>query len=51
MFIEYFNAFKRFGIETCIRTPELDENNAIHNLWKTFDPVIHKRRCTYIKKL
>lgn len=51
MFIEYFNAFKRFGIETCIRTPELDENNAIHNLWKTFDPVIHKRRCTYMKKL
>ena len=39
------------GIEMCIRTPELDENHAIHNLWKNFNPTINKRRRTYSKKL
>lgn len=48
---EYYETFSRKGITTCIRTPELDENHSIHNLWKNFDPVIHKRRCTYIKQL
>lgn len=48
---EYYDTFTRKGITECIRTPELDENHAIHNLWKNFNPVIHKRRCTYIKEL
>ncbi|HMI06209.1 MAG TPA: hypothetical protein VK528_01585 [Flavobacterium sp.] len=48
---EYFETFTEKGITKCIRTPELDENHAIHNLWKNFNPVIHKRRCTYIKQL
>jgi hypothetical protein len=30
-----------------IRTPELEDNNAIHQLWKNFDPQTHKRRRTY----
>ena len=25
------------GITKCIRTPELDENEAVHNLWKNFE--------------
>lgn len=45
----YYDTFKAKGITQCIRTPELDENHAIHNLWKNFNPKIHKRRCTYIK--
>jgi GNAT superfamily N-acetyltransferase len=45
----YYDTFTAKGITQCIRTPELDENHAIHNLWKNFNPVIHKRRCTYIK--
>lgn len=51
VFEEYYNAFKKNNIETCIRTPELEENHAIHNMWKNFDPVIHKRRRTYRKDL
>lgn len=47
----YYDVFKAKGITQCIRTPELDENHSIHNLWKNFNPVIHKRRCTYIKNL
>lgn len=47
IFDEYFKTFTERGIETCIRTPELAENHAIHNLWKHFDPIIHKHRCTY----
>ncbi|HEU0136851.1 MAG TPA: GTP cyclohydrolase [Flavobacterium sp.] len=48
IFKEYYETFTAKGVQTCIRTPELDENNAIHNLWKHFDPVIHKKRCTYL---
>jgi GNAT superfamily N-acetyltransferase len=47
IFNEYYNAFKRKGIQNCIRTPELEDNIAIHNLWKHFDPEIFKRRRTY----
>ena len=51
IFEEYYKTFKAKDIQTCIRTPELEENHAIHNLWKNFDPIIHKRRRTYRKEL
>lgn len=51
IFDEYFKAFTKKGVVNCIRTPELDENNAIHNLWKNFDPIIHCRRKTFMKML
>ena len=51
IFDEYYETFTEKGIKTCIRTPELEENHAIHNLWKHFDPVIDKRRRTYRKNL
>lgn len=51
IFGEYYKTFLKNGVETCIRTPELDENHAIHNLWKNFNPIIHKRRRTYSKSL
>ena len=35
----------------CYRTPELEDNLAIHKLWKNFDPVVYKRRRTYKKIL
>ena len=35
----------------CYRTPELEENLAIKQMWKHFDPVIYKRRRTYKKSL
>lgn len=51
IFEEYYKVFTEKGIETCVRTAELEENHAIHNLWKNFNPHIHKRRCTYLKEI
>lgn len=50
-FDEYYKVCHAKGIETCVRTPELEENNAIHNLWKHFNSKITKRRRTYSKIL
>ncbi len=51
IFDEYHKTFTLKGIQKCIRTPELEENHAIHNLWKNFNPIINKKRCTYIKNI
>lgn len=51
IFNEYYKVFKEKGIETCIRGPELADNTAIHQIWKHFDPTIHKRRCTFRKDI
>ena len=47
IFDEYYKICQAKGIETCVRTPELEENHAIHNLWKHFNSKITKRRRTY----
>ncbi|MDT0554316.1 GTP cyclohydrolase [Urechidicola vernalis] len=47
IFDEFYKSCKARGIKRLIRTPELDENEAIHLLWKDFNPLIHKRRRTY----
>jgi GNAT superfamily N-acetyltransferase len=51
IFNEYHYTFKKRGVVNCIRTPELEENVAIRQMWKHFDPVTHKRRRTYKKEL
>ncbi|MCL6266101.1 GTP cyclohydrolase [Flagellimonas myxillae] len=51
IFNEYYKTFKKRGVVNCIRTPELEENVAIRQMWKHFDPVTHKRRRTYRKSL
>ncbi len=51
IFNEYYHTFTKKRIETCYRTPELEENVAIRQMWKHFDPVIYKRRRTYRKDL
>ncbi|MFV8346631.1 GTP cyclohydrolase [Flavobacterium sp. ZB4P13] len=51
IFNEYYHTFKEKGVINCFRTPELANNLAIHNLWKHFNPVVHKRRCTFLKNL
>lgn len=51
IFNEYYKTFKEKGIKMCYRTPELEENVAIKQMWKHFDPVIYKRRRTYKKNL
>lgn len=51
IFNEYYNTFTEKGIETCIRTPELEDNYAIHQIWKHFDPKVYKRRKTFRKEI
>lgn len=51
IFNEYYEIFTAKGIKTCYRTPELENNEAIHKIWKHFDPVVYKRRKTYKKVL
>jgi hypothetical protein len=51
IFSQYWKTFNSKGIIDCIRTPELADNTAIHQIWKHFDPVIYKKRCTYRKEL
>lgn len=47
IFNEFNKTFRKKGIVNCIRTPELVENEAIHQIWKTFKPITHKKRCTF----
>ncbi|MFM2212761.1 MAG: hypothetical protein RL427_24 [Bacteroidota bacterium] len=51
IFNEYYKVFKEKNIQNCIRTPELEDNHAIHNMWKHFDPTTFRRRRTYRKEL
>ncbi|MCK0156665.1 GNAT family N-acetyltransferase [Cellulophaga sp. F20128] len=51
LFNEYHKTFKEKNILNCIRTPELEENTAIRQLWKNFDPEIFRRRRTYRKNI
>ena len=51
IFNEFHKTFTKKGIVECIRTPELEENTAIAQIWKHFDPWTHKRRRTYRKSL
>ncbi|AXP82408.1 hypothetical protein CJ739_3346 [Mariniflexile rhizosphaerae] len=51
IFNEYYDTFKEKGIKTCIRTPELEDNYAIHQIWKHFNPEVYRRRKTFKKDL
>ncbi|MUU77324.1 GTP cyclohydrolase [Winogradskyella endarachnes] len=51
IFNEYYETFKEKGIETCYRTPELEDNYAIKQIWKHFDPKVYARRKTFKKDL
>lgn len=51
LFNEFHESFTKKGIEVCVRTPELENNIAIQQIWKHFQPEIFRRRKTYIKKL
>lgn len=51
IFNEYYDIFTKKGIINCYRTPELDDNKAIQNIWKHFNPTIYRRRKTFRKDL
>ncbi|MBR9914955.1 MAG: GTP cyclohydrolase [Algicola sp.] len=51
IFNEYYDIFTEKGIQTCYRTPELEDNEAIHKIWKHFEPEVYRRRKTFRKTL
>ncbi|TDU39944.1 acetyltransferase (GNAT) family protein [Gelidibacter sediminis] len=51
IFNEYYKVFTEKGIERCVRTPELEDNIAIHQIWKHFNPEVFKRRKTVRKQI
>lgn len=51
IFNEYYKIFKKKGVQMCYRTPELEDNLAIKQMWKHFSPTVYKRRRTYRKNL
>ena len=51
IFNENYVSFAKKGIKNCIRTPELSDNHAVHQIWKHFDPVTFRKRKTYKKDL
>lgn len=51
IFEEYRKTFLKKGIINCIRTPELEDNEAIRKIWENFNPITHKRRRTYRKNI
>lgn len=42
-----FTSYIKLGIKKGIITPELEDNTEIHLIWRHFNPVIHKKRCTF----
>lgn len=51
IFNEYYEIFTEKGIQTCYRTPELEDNEAIQKIWKHFNPTVVRRRKTFRKSL
>lgn len=51
IFNEYYNTFTEKGIQTCYRTPELEDNMAINKIWKHFQSEVYKRRKTFRKDI
>ncbi|MGV8814133.1 MAG: GTP cyclohydrolase [Gelidibacter sp.] len=51
IFNEYYDEFTKKGIQNCARTPELEDNLAIHQIWKHFKPEVFKRRKTVKKDI
>lgn len=49
IFYEFHQTFHKKGIVNCYRSPELESNLAIQQIWKHFNPEVYKRRCTYKK--
>ena len=51
LFDYYYDVFTHNKVTHCVITPELEENIAIQQLWKSFDPTIFARRSTFKKEV
>ncbi|MBW8362912.1 MAG: GTP cyclohydrolase [Kaistella sp.] len=48
---EVFVRFNKMGIKFAETNPELAENKSVQMLWQDYNPVNHKRRCTFSKEI
>lgn len=51
IFEEMQDLFKQKGIKKVETNPELQENTAVQLLWKDYNPILHKKRSTFRKRL
>ena len=51
IFNEYHKEFAKKGVTECFRGPELEDNIAIQQLWRNFNPKVFKKRCTFRKDI
>ncbi|WP_413531503.1 GNAT family N-acetyltransferase [Empedobacter brevis] len=51
IFKELYDRFIARGIKTLETNPLLEENTKVQQLWKDFDPIVHKRRKTFYKNI
>ena len=51
LFSAFHKTFQKKGILECRRTPELANNLAVQKLWRNFNHVLIKKRCTFRKEL
>ncbi len=51
IFEAFHREFIKRKVEMCIRGPELEDNIAIQQIWKHFNPEIFKRRCTFRRSI
>lgn len=47
IFDEFIKSVSKNGVKKIVRTPELEDNEAINKIWKNFNQKTHKRRRTY----
>lgn len=51
IFREMYYTFQKYNIKYLETNPELEGNQSVQLLWKDYNPVIHKRRKTFTKKI
>lgn len=51
IFKQLYESYKKHGIKTIETNPLLEENLKVQQLWKNFNPVIHKKRKTFRKDI
>jgi hypothetical protein len=44
-------SFSKLALDKCYNTPILEDNMHMLNQWKHFNPIIFRKRATFVKKL
>jgi hypothetical protein len=51
VFYEMQKSFSKLALDKCYNTPILEDNMHMLNQWKHFNPIIFRKRATFVKKL